>query len=261
MKQKIFITLDMDWACDGVLEDAYSLMDELDICATMNITHETKWNSIYRSDPRFELGIHPNFNNLLIGKAEGSFKDIIKNMMKLVPEAVTVRSHALTGSSIILNEFIKNGLLFDLNTYIPPNKGTALLPFYRYQTIKMIPFIYEDDLFLAENLKWSIDYLLNGEFKMYKVFNFHPIHLFLNSENLQRYEECKKYYHNYQSLKKFQNVKEYGIRNFFIDLVAETKKYGYEFCQIREIEGGGYVYRRYKFITLPTKVLNILYSK
>lgn len=94
--RKLYIILDIDWACDEVLEDTYSLIKKYDISATMNVTHNTKWISCFRRDDKIELGIHPNF--------------------KETTEAVTVRSHSLTTSSLILTDFIRNRLLYELNT-------------------------------------------------------------------------------------------------------------------------------------------------
>lgn len=52
------------------------------------------------------------------------------------------------------------------------------MPFQQFQTIKTVRFIYEDDLYLSERVKYDIDYYLGSNFLMYMVFNFHPIHLF-----------------------------------------------------------------------------------
>ena len=54
----------------------------------------------------------------------------------------------------------------------------------------------------------------------FHVFDFHPIHVFLNTECLARYEETRNIHGNPTELRKFQN-NGYGVRNWLID-VLET---------------------------------------
>ncbi len=66
----IFLTFDIDWACDGVLADTIDMVEQADICATWFVTHDTPLLNRLRKNPKFELGIHPNFNNILMGKPD-----------------------------------------------------------------------------------------------------------------------------------------------------------------------------------------------
>ncbi len=61
-KDKIFLTFDIDWANDDVLNDTIDLIERSDIAATWFVTHDTPVLNRLRANPRFELGIHPNFN-------------------------------------------------------------------------------------------------------------------------------------------------------------------------------------------------------
>lgn len=61
----LYLTFDIDWACDGVLADTIDLVEEADVCATWFVTHDTPLLKRLRENPKFELGIHPNFNNIL----------------------------------------------------------------------------------------------------------------------------------------------------------------------------------------------------
>ena len=79
-------------------------------------------------------------------------------------------------------------------------------------------------------------FYLDHTIKMYRVFNFHPIHLFLNSESLERYERIKENYHNFSVLKENVNHDSYGILDFFRELVETVKVQGYQFGKITEIE-------------------------
>lgn len=41
MGKEIFLTFDMEWSSDEVLEYLYNMICELDICATVFVTHDT----------------------------------------------------------------------------------------------------------------------------------------------------------------------------------------------------------------------------
>ena len=68
--EKVFLTFDIDWASDFVLEYCIDLIESAQVKATFFVTHETPLLERLRENPNFELGIHPNFNPLL----EGDFR-------------------------------------------------------------------------------------------------------------------------------------------------------------------------------------------
>ena len=61
-KDRVFLTFDIDWAHDEVLEDTLNLVSDYNVKATFFATHKTSVNLKIISNPNFELGIHPNFN-------------------------------------------------------------------------------------------------------------------------------------------------------------------------------------------------------
>lgn len=65
MKKEIYLTFDMDWAIDEVLEYFYELIEECQVAATLNVTHETPLLQKFECSRKVELGIHPNYNDLL----------------------------------------------------------------------------------------------------------------------------------------------------------------------------------------------------
>ena len=99
-REKIFLTIDIDWAHDEILLDTIELVEEAGVAATWFVTHETEVLERLRSNPYFELGIHPNFNFLLQGDARngGNAGEVISNVVQMVPEATSVRSHSMTVS-------------------------------------------------------------------------------------------------------------------------------------------------------------------
>lgn len=79
---------------------------------TWFVTHETPLFARLRSNPEFELGIHPNFNFLLSGdrRAVRNATEAVDQMMTIVPEVKSVRSHSTTQSSCLLNLFALRGM-------------------------------------------------------------------------------------------------------------------------------------------------------
>lgn len=148
----IFYTFDMDWASDFVLQDFRQLLSKCGIKATVNVTHETSMLEKFRADEKIELGIHPNYNPLLVEKSEKTIRRILEDIKAIVPEALSLRSHALTASSIISNEYENYGIKYELNTYIPIKQGNVIYPYDApIGKHKVLPFIFEDDLYLLKN--------------------------------------------------------------------------------------------------------------
>ncbi len=232
INKDIFFTFDMDWACDGVLDFFYNLICRLDINITLNVTHDTPFLDVFKKDERIELGLHPNFNKLLDGIDGPDKNEVIHDIKKLVPDAVTVRSHSLVKSSVITAAFCESEMQFELNSYIPPQQGLCLFP-WKFENVLQIPFIFEDDLYFIEKLSFSPGYYLTNDFKMFRVFNFHPIHLYLNCENMDRYQKAKTDFKNIHYLEKLRNTGK-GIKDFFEELVSNAFAQGYSFRQIRD---------------------------
>lgn len=232
---KIYLTFDMDWACDGVMEFLYDLLEEYDTVATINITNDFSLMEKYRKNEKIDLGIHPNFNSLIDGKRGSDKESVIKQCKEIVPEAVVARSHSLLRSSPLTQVLYSCGIKYELNYFIAPYEGICVYP-WMFQGILQVPFFYEDDLYLMDKNNKPPQFYLKENIKMYKIFNFHPIHLFLNSESLARYERIKENYHDFDVLKENVNKDIYGILDFFKDLIKKSKKSGFQFGLISDIE-------------------------
>lgn len=235
--REIYMTFDMEWGNDTTLEFFYKLLKKYEVPATIFVTHETKWLHKFREDAEIELGIHPNFNKLLLGESNGgNYKQVIDDLLKLVPEAVSYRSHSLTDSSMIIQYCVEKGLKNNLNTWYFPGRDTNVAP-YKRSGITMMPFIFEDDLWLLDSNRKEIQYYLSSEFEGPRIFNFHPIQLYLNCESYDRYERAKQYNHEAEKLETYRNKTEWGIEHVFIELIKSAKEKGMEFGLIKEMEG------------------------
>ncbi len=203
-QDSIFITIDVDWACDEVLEYTIEFFERNAIKATFFITHDTPLLERLRNSDLFELGIHPNFQYLLNGTSQyRDMSEVLENILSIVPEAKSVRSHLLVQSSPILELFKNKGLQYDVNLFIPWYSSMTLKPIKHWNGVCRVPYFWEDDVQCiaysnGNSRGWDVDELLNN--KGLKIFNFHPIHLYLNTEEMSRYEKTKEYQRNIKIL-------------------------------------------------------------
>jgi len=58
---------------------------------------------------------------------------------------------------------------------------------------------------------------------MLKVLDFHPIHVFLNTESLDRYERTRPLHHNPKELIKHR-FEGYGTRNRLLEVLELVEK-------------------------------------
>lgn len=220
-EDKIFLTFDIDWAHDDVLADCIDLVEQADVSATWFVTHETPLLERLRANPKFELGIHPNFNFLfnMQSQAGASADEVVKRVMALVPEATAVRSHHMTQSSGLLNIFRDNGLTHDCNHFIPVTAGMTLKPWELWGGLLRVPYSWEDDVMCVYGQKYelpSISEMLRQDGLL--VFDFHPIHVYLNTEDLQRYERTRSIHYQPDALlcERFDGV---GARRWLLEIL------------------------------------------
>jgi len=194
-----FITLDVDWAPDFVIDAVAEVLSEHGTKATWFVTHASPAVKRLGLYPLFELGIHPNF---LPGSSHGScVEDVLRHMMSLVPTARSMRAHAVFQSGPLLSEVVRQTpIRVDSTTFLPemPN----IMPLQHLTpngTLTRIPFLWSDN---HEMLRPRSDWTPRRFIDMpgYKVFLFHPLHIFLNSRSSDRYTKIKADFRHLQTL-------------------------------------------------------------
>jgi len=224
-KNSIFLTFDIDWAHDDVLMHTIELVEKADVAATWYVTHDTPLLKRLRQNPKFELGIHPNFNFLLEGDARNGKNayEVVARIVEVVPEAKSVRSHHMTQSSSLLEIFKKFDLTHDVNHFIPNNLRFELRPWFLWNGLIRVPYSWEDDIHmlyesrLFQNSQREPDKLILNESGL-KVFDFHPIHIFMNTESFDRYERTRPLHQNSTDLIKHR-FDGYGTHSRLIKLL------------------------------------------
>ena len=186
------ITLDIDWAPDVAIDYAARALLSRGIPATWFVTHASPAIERLRETPElFELGIHPNF---LPGSTHGnSVDDIIAHCMNLVPEAKSVRTHALVQSTPLLMKLMAlTELENDLSLFLPYAEHATPVEYCLggHQLLR-IPYVWEDDIEMEQpRPHWNPDQVLS-RCDGYVIFDFHPIHIFLNSPSMVPYTKAK----------------------------------------------------------------------
>ena len=190
-QDKTFLTFDIDWAADFVVEPLIKLLEDSEIKATWFVTHDTPLLKCLHENPNFELGIHPNFNNLLNGNDKNgkNSKEVVLRLLELVPQATAVRSHSMCQSSVLIELFNECGLTHDCNHFIPFRSNVECKPWLHWNGMVKVPYFWEDDIETMQPNKF--DMTVPGSSKGLRVFDFHPIHTFLNTEDLSRYEKSR----------------------------------------------------------------------
>lgn len=189
----IAITLDVDWAPDFVIDWVSNKLIENNVKATWFVTHASPAIEKLRRRPDlFELGIHPNF---LPGSTHGSApEEILSHCMEIVPEAASMRTHDLVQSTQLLECVMTNTpITTDVSLFLPHVENLQPVNYHwKGKILRRLPYFWEDDYEIGmPEPSFEMPALLDKVHGL-KIFNFHPIHVYLNSRRCDSYNEIKK---------------------------------------------------------------------
>jgi hypothetical protein len=189
----IALTLDLDWAPDFTINFVAERLIMRQVRATWFVTHLSPAIERLRRYPDlFELGIHPNF---LPGSTHGDTPEaVLRHCMALVPEATSMRTHALFQSSPLLEQIlIQTAITTDVSLFLPYTPSLRPVEYqWRGRTLLRIPFYWEDCFEMERAVpSWHLSPLL-ATAEGLKVFSFHPVHVYLNSSEIETYRALKK---------------------------------------------------------------------
>lgn len=221
--QMPYLTLDIDWAHDDILADTIELIEAHRVPTTWFVTHDTPLLSRLRRNPDFELGIHPNFNFLLNGDdcAGRDAADVVDRLLAIVPEAKCVRSHSTVQSSGLLDLFSRRGLTHECNSFIPVQSGMEIKPWRLWSGMTCVPYFWEDDVACLYGRDGALPLNRLVGLPGLKVFDFHPVHIFLNTEHMERYEKTREWHRSPQQLLGHRYDGE-GTRTRFLEFLRLT---------------------------------------
>ncbi len=211
---EICLTLDLDWAPDHVLEDTRLLLQQVGLPATIFTTHESPAVDALLALETVETGVHPNF---LGGVDEDA---VLTRLLRAFPGAVGVRNHALFYHSRLLPLFSRNGIRYFSNDLMFLHPG--LVPYYDWSGLVRLPIYWEDDVHCQ---------YFSGRFDLpalrlaapgLKIFNFHPVHLYLNTCEMSDYEAAKPVLAD-PAAARARRREGPGIRSLFLALAGRLR--------------------------------------
>jgi hypothetical protein len=184
---QVVLTFDVDWAPDFAID---AIADELiaaGVRSTWMITHASAAVDRLRARPDlFELGIHPNF---LPGSSQGeTAEEVLDHCMALVPDATTMRTHALFQSSLLMRTVLeRTPVRCDASLFLPEASHLAPVAFPPGDgSFVRVPYVWEDDVeMLAPEPRWSVDRFLARP--GLQVLDFHPMLVWLNAPEMAPY--------------------------------------------------------------------------
>ena len=216
--RKVFLTFDIDWAHDDIIEDCYKLVSSYSINTTWFVTHKCKFLEVLQNDNNVELGVHPNFNDLLFNGERKSSSEIMEEILAVVPNPYSVRSHSLTQNERLIDLFREFGLTHISNFFVPHCSNIETAPFYLWDKMIMIPHFWQDNV----SIKMNSSFPFGSNFvSRFQVYNFHPIHVFLNTRNLGVYEKTRPIHHKPNELIRYRQDGD-GVRSQLVKLLEST---------------------------------------
>jgi len=225
-KSDLYLTFDVDWARDEIIADTLDLLSMYNVPATFFCTHDSPLmrNLLHRD--YHELGIHPNFNPLLANATNGvglvSIQAIVQRLVNAFPKAKALRSHSLVSGDPITRVVARSEIKLISNTLVPYWNNISIAPYYDWYGLLHVPYLFQDSLvFYSDRSVPPMNQLcaMSG----IKVFNFHPIHVYLNSNTLGTYEGTRHLHGDPYQLQRHR-YHGYGTRSRLIELLSMAGK-------------------------------------
>jgi hypothetical protein len=198
------ITCDIDWASDEIVNYFLSIMRRFNIRTTMFCTHKMNM------DGDHELAVHPNY------ESGESYDKNLGELIRLFPDAKGVRNHCMYFSGKILPVLGRYNIQYMSNCTM--YKQPMIRPYPVSKDILQLPIYCNDDTLLYFDDSFRLNYKSIAQPGL-KIFGFHPIHVFLNTDSIKLYEDAKIYYHQMDKLKRCRNNDGEGVETFLTELL------------------------------------------
>ncbi|MCA9807871.1 MAG: hypothetical protein KC476_07945 [Cyanobacteria bacterium HKST-UBA06] len=226
-QDKVFLTFDIDWASDAVLNHTLDLVEAAGVCSTWFITHPTPFLDRLLANKQVEVGLHPNLNHFfeVPNPKAATLEETLDSLHNLAPKARVVRSHSLVQSSRLSACFERMGFTHECNTFVPVSSGVSLKPWRQSHKPIQVPHGWEDDVAVTDHPQITPDAYLDQVARQQglAVLDFHPIHVALNTEDLARYERARPAHQDWTALQDHR-FEGYGTASWLTDLIRLTTK-------------------------------------
>jgi len=221
----IVFSLDVDDVSDEILEWALKLFRDNCLPVTVFATHKTA--VLENPGDDVEIGIHPDFFR------NDDHEQVIKDLLLMYPDARGVRSHGLFEYSNLMNVYRKHNLVWDSSQLL--YQCTHIKPYLHPSGLIRLPIFWEDDDYFTCNPDWKIE-SLGLDKPGVKCFDFHPIHLRLNTHSPEQYAYVKDRDFTKESIREAEyNVPDKGILLFFRRVCDYVHKHDPDVVTVGEV--------------------------
>lgn len=229
------LTSDVDFVSDDFLELAYKPLKDYPLTVFMTEKSDFLENALQQT-PSWEAEPHPNFCD---GSTHGSsLEEVFATIEHFSGDRLGFRCHKYYSSNDIEEAFAGKGFAYASNIC---TDLSTVSPFWDRCGILQIPIFFEDGGYLKYHGIPKLDDILkrmtdNGVY----VFNFHPIHLALNSCDFSAIRKLKDSMppSQYSSLsaKDAQAYRNngYGVSDFLKELLVYAHKHNIEFMNLKQ---------------------------
>ncbi|MBR0801193.1 methyltransferase domain-containing protein [Bradyrhizobium jicamae] len=182
-------TSDMDWADEAAIAACFSVFDEFEVPLTPFITNKSPYIEKRFSRWMQRVGVHPNF---LEGSTHGkTASEVCRHMQSLNPVANFYRSHHFYGTSNVADQFKASGYEFDSNLSLFPQAD--IKPLLHSSGLVRYPVFFGDGMWFTQFPDRDVSELIPLlATPGLKIFNFHPIHVALNTPNAAHYKTYRE---------------------------------------------------------------------
>ncbi len=219
------MTGDQDWASDAVIADFVDLFASYGVRPTLFATNKSALIDELAAGGKIELGLHPNF---LPGSTHGTDIDaVIKHVTEMYPGARTFRSHGFVDGTRICRVFHEKGIRYDSNLCL--NMQPNIVPLRHVSGITRFPVFWSDLAHATDRAgDWDLQRYAPAVFSPgLKVFNFHPIHVAVNTPNDAHYQTIRTRVGSLSAAEIEQvRHKGPGVRTFLISLLEQLRTRG-----------------------------------
>jgi len=178
----IVLTSDQDWAPSWATADLLQQWRDAGVAGTFFVTNACESLAGVGRDDEIELAWHPNF---MVGSSHGSTPaEVLDTLRELVPNALGARAHYLVRSTALLEEYARQGLLYEASDLMDGQSGLCAIP--SWNSVVRVPIYWADDVHAMHGRTFALSSMDMGAPGL-KVFAFHPIHVALNTRTLDGY--------------------------------------------------------------------------
>jgi hypothetical protein len=216
------LTTDIDWAPDYAIEDVFGLVEASGFSLTAFATHPS---TILKAPPKWlEIGLHPDFTRP--DPQHGISRKILE-LKELYPNSIGVRAHRNVFGQNIAHLAREAKMTYDASVLLWVRPWCQIFR-DQFGLVRMC-YNWEDGVHADMGLDWSLSHVpISGP--GLKIFNIHPIFIYLNCPNDDYRRDAVRHYRDLQNAPerdlKPLIYKGYGARSFLIDLLAKLKDDG-----------------------------------